>query len=155
MASGPPTGASRSAKRLKKEYDDIVKAGTFPTHVTGDISHEWIVTMKGADGTLYRGEQFRLRFIFTADYPIEAPEVVFVDPVPVHPHIYSNGHICLSILYDQWSPALRVDSVCMSILSMLSSADGKARPPDNDSYVSRVGSRSPKQTRWDFHDTKA
>ncbi|KAJ1487080.1 hypothetical protein T484DRAFT_1787631 [Baffinella frigidus] len=66
-----------------------------------------------------------------------------------------NGHICLSILYDQWSPALRVDSVCMSILSMLSSADGKARPADNDSYVSRVGTRSPKQTRWDFHDTKA
>ena len=27
-------------------------------------------------------------------------QVLFVPPSPVHPHIYSNGHICLDILYD-------------------------------------------------------
>ncbi len=27
-------------------------------------------------------------------------QVVFLPPSPVHPHIYSNGHICLDILYD-------------------------------------------------------
>ena len=32
--------------------------------------------------------------------PIESPEVIFVGPVPTHEHIYSNGFICLSILYD-------------------------------------------------------
>ncbi len=29
-----------------------------------------------------------------------AMQVMFVPPSPVHPHIYSNGHICLDILYD-------------------------------------------------------
>ena len=44
------------------------------------------------------GETFRLRVIFSERYPLEPPEVTFVPPSPVHPHIYSNGHICLDIL---------------------------------------------------------
>ena len=27
-------------------------------------------------------------------------QVMFVGDIPVHPHVYSNGHICLSVLTD-------------------------------------------------------
>mmetsp|Transcript_27214 Transcript_27214/g.73548 ORF Transcript_27214/g.73548 Transcript_27214/m.73548 type:complete len:87 (-) Transcript_27214:421-681(-) len=86
---------------------------------------------------------------------MDSPIVTFVAPAPVHPHIYSNGHICLSILYDEWSPAMQVAQVVLSILSMLSSSTVKMPPEGDADYVQRVGTRSPKTTNWNFHDTKA
>ncbi|KAH9363545.1 hypothetical protein HPB48_005922 [Haemaphysalis longicornis] len=73
-------------------------------NVGSDLT-QWTVDMEGAKGTLYEGEKFQLTFKFSLKYPFQSPEVTFVEPnVPVHPHVYSNGHICLSILGDGWSP---------------------------------------------------
>eukprot|EP00295_Goniomonas_pacifica_P045172 CAMPEP_0175906530 /NCGR_PEP_ID=MMETSP0108-20121206/5592_1 /TAXON_ID=195067 ORGANISM="Goniomonas pacifica, Strain CCMP1869" /NCGR_SAMPLE_ID=MMETSP0108 /ASSEMBLY_ACC=CAM_ASM_000204 /LENGTH=154 /DNA_ID=CAMNT_0017228481 /DNA_START=85 /DNA_END=549 /DNA_ORIENTATION=+ len=144
---------ARAGKRLQKEYGDLVRAGDFPVRLENqqNVLGKWYVTVRGAAGTLYAGEEFVLQFTFSDQYPLDSPEVVFCHPVPVHPHIYTNGHICLSILYDSWSPALRIESVCRSILSMLSSCAVKEKPADNDEYV-RTAKVSPKQTKWVFHD---
>ena len=84
--------------------------------------------VEGPPDTLYDGEKFSLSFQFNARYPFDSPIVLFVgDNIPIHPHVYSNGHICLSILTEGWSPALSVESVCLSIMSMLASAKEKVR----------------------------
>lgn len=91
-------------------------------------------------------------FKFSTKYPFESPVVSFVGSnIPIHPHVYSNGHICLSILTDDWSPALSVQSVCLSIISMLSSCKEKKRPPDNSIYV-RTCNKNPKKTKVSFDD---
>jgi len=142
------------SRRLQKELADIQKAPPVGVNIEDASSlNKWTVKLFGAPGSLYDGEVFYLQFMFNSNYPLEAPEVIFVGHhVPIHPHIYSNGHICLSILYDGWSPALSVTSVVLSILSMLSSCPAKQRPPDNDTYIKNSFGKSPKDTKWWFHD---
>ena len=104
---------------------------------------------------MYDGEVFTLRIRFSDEYPLDSPQVVFLEPVPVHPHIYSNGHICLNILGEDWYPALTVKSICLSIQSMLSSATVKIKPPDDDRYSRSKGVDSnPKKTMFAYHDDK-
>ncbi|CAN7065757.1 unnamed protein product [Brassica rapa subsp. trilocularis] len=116
--------------------------------------NRWTIDVTGAPGTLYENETYQLQEVCLKCCNV-VELVVFVPPGPLHPHIYSNGHICLDILYDSWSPAMTVSSVCINILSMLSSSPAKERPADNDRYVKNCKNRrSPKETRWWFHDDK-
>lgn len=144
-------------KRLQKEiaeWQHNPPVG-FKLNPTDDLSR-WTIEFVGATDSFYAGEHFQLHVQFPEKYPLDSPEVVFAGSPPLHPHIYSNGHICLDILYDSWSPAMTINSVCLSILSMLSSATAKERPVDNDRYVKNCGKgKSPKQTAWEFHDDKA
>ena len=55
--------------------------------------------VEGPPDTLYEGEKYNLCFKFNGRYPFDSPIVTFVgEDIPEHPHVYSNGHICLSIL---------------------------------------------------------
>ncbi|KAJ8442577.1 hypothetical protein Cgig2_026519 [Carnegiea gigantea] len=180
--------------RLQKELVEwqVNPPAGFKLKVTDNLQR-WVIEVTGAPGTLYANETYQLQVDFPEHYPMEAPQVIFVPPAPLHPHIYSNGHICLEstrsvmhnvfpirfsmladILYDSWSPAMTVGSICISILSMLSSSTSKLlvmmvmgivtermwfllqqRPADNDRYVKNCkNGRSPKDTRWWFHDDK-
>ena len=153
---GPGTLKSPAARRLQKELPKF--RSKMPPGMSAEIRSLdlWIVSFVMPSGTVYAGEEHRLRLKFDNNYPLEAPEVTFLRPAPIHPHVYSNGHICLSTLHTDWSPALTVESLCISIQSMLSSCSAEEKkPPDGDMrYVRSVGNRSPKQTRWDFHDDK-
>jgi len=113
---------------------------------------DWVVKMVGAKGTVYEGEIYRIRVRFHADYPTAPPEVTFMRPAPVHEHIYSDGKICLNILYSDWDSKQDVKSVCLSLLSMMSSAKKKSRPPDNDSTVVMSQGQKTRNMQWEFHD---
>lgn len=94
-------------------------------------------------------------FRLTVDL-IEPPEVVFIRhndrPIPIHPHIYTNGIICLDLLASQgWSPVQNVESVCLSIQSMLTGNSKNERPPGDAEFV-RTNRLRPRDVAFHFHD---
>lgn len=86
----------------------------------------------------------------------EPPEVVFVKltdrPIPLHPHIYSNGIICLDLLGSQgWSPVQNVETISMSLQSMLTGNPKSERPPGDEEFV-RSNRQRPRDIDFYYHD---
>merc|ERR1711991_888297 len=72
----------------------------------------------GPTESCYAGGMFFLNISFPSDYPFKPPKVNFSTKI-YHCNVNSNGAICLDILKDQWSPALTISKVLLSISSLL------------------------------------
>ena len=107
-------------KRIKKELNDISKDP--PSNCTAGPHNEdmffWDATLFGPRDSPYEGGVFSLRIQFPEDYPFKPPRVGFVTRV-YHVNVNDKGGICLDILKDQWSPALTISKVLLSICSLL------------------------------------
>ncbi|XP_013421198.1 ubiquitin-conjugating enzyme E2 E1-like [Lingula anatina] len=111
---------STSAKRIQKELADITvdPPPNCSAGPKGDNLYEWGATILGPDGSVYEGGVFFLDLHFSPDYPFKPPKVTFRTRI-YHCNINSQGAICLDILKDNWSPALTVSKVLLSVCSLL------------------------------------
>uniref|UniRef100_A0A0D9V3Q1 E2 ubiquitin-conjugating enzyme n=2 Tax=Leersia perrieri TaxID=77586 RepID=A0A0D9V3Q1_9ORYZ len=113
-------GVGMASKRIQKELKDLQKDP--PTSCSagpvGEDMFHWQATIMGPSDSPYAGGVFLVTIHFPPDYPFKPPKVAFRTKV-FHPNINSNGSICLDILKDQWSPALTISKVLLSICSLL------------------------------------
>uniref|UniRef100_A0A8C5EC59 Ubiquitin-conjugating enzyme E2 E1-like n=1 Tax=Gouania willdenowi TaxID=441366 RepID=A0A8C5EC59_GOUWI len=111
---------STSAKRIQKELADITldPPPNCSAGPKGDNVYEWRSTILGPPGSVYQGGVFFLDIAFTPDYPFKPLKVTFRTRI-YHCNINSQGVICLDILKDNWSPALTISKVLLSICSLL------------------------------------
>ena len=84
----------------------------------------WEGVLFGPPDSPFQGGVFKVSIQFPADYPFKPPRVTFNTKI-YHPNINTNGFICLDILKQNWSPALTISKVLLSILSMLTDPNPK------------------------------
>ena len=123
-------------KRLQKELEEINK-NDIPNISAGPINgnlYEWEAVILGPVDTPYYEGVFTLNISIPSNYPFKPPSVIFKTKI-YHPNINSSGSICLDILKSQWSPALTLMKVLLSICSLLSD------PNPNDPLVPEIANQ--------------
>ncbi|KAJ7470375.1 ubiquitin-conjugating enzyme/RWD-like protein [Mycena latifolia] len=114
--------AGSVAKRLTNELMTLMMSSSpgisaFPKS-DGNL-FEWVGTIEGPAETIYAGLTFRISISFPANYPYVAPAIKFDTPC-FHPNVDINsGAICLDILQDKWSAVYSVQTILLSLQSLL------------------------------------
>jgi len=111
-------------RRIQKEHKDfqIEPPDNCSAGPRGDNIFIWDAMIIGPSASPYQGGMFNLEIHFPSDYPFKPPKIIFTTRI-FHPNISSNGSICLDILKNQWSPALTISKVLLSICSLLTDAN--------------------------------
>jgi len=98
----------------------------------------WDIMIIGPPGTAYEGGMFKAKMTFPPDYPNMPPELRFTSEM-WHPNVHEDGKVCISILHppgddqygyesaeERWRPIHTVESVLISVISMISSPNDES-----------------------------
>jgi ubiquitin-conjugating enzyme E2 R len=126
-----------SAERLlMNEFKALSKEPWTHVELINDNVFEWSIALIVLNpDSLYYGGYFKAKMTFPKNYPYSPPDFKFVRPL-YHPNIYPDGRLCISILHapgddemsgelaaERWSPVQRVETVLISVLSLLDDAE--------------------------------
>jgi ubiquitin-conjugating enzyme E2 D/E len=120
-------------RRIQKELKDLEQdpPSNCSAGPKGDDLFRWEGFILGPADSPYQGGVFKLEILFPVDYPFKPPKIQFLTKI-YHPNINASGLICLDILKQQWSPALTISKVLLSVTSLLTD------PNPNDPFVPEI-----------------
>ncbi|ODQ77993.1 hypothetical protein BABINDRAFT_163043 [Babjeviella inositovora NRRL Y-12698] len=125
---------STAQRRLLKEYQQLARDPP-PGIVAGPLDEDnlfvWECYLEGPTDTPYENGVFPATMTFPKDYPLAPPTLKFT-PALLHPNIYKDGTVCISILHspgddpnqyerpeERWSPVQSIEKILLSVVSML------------------------------------
>ncbi|TVU28308.1 hypothetical protein EJB05_19821 [Eragrostis curvula] len=82
-----------------------------------DLLH-WEVIIDGPEDSPYAGGTFPVDVQFPCDNPFKPTKITFKTKV-FHPNIDSEGQMVLDIFKENWSPAMTINTLLLSIVSVL------------------------------------
>lgn len=119
-----------------KERGDLPNITATPSEIN---IKKWSATIKGPEGTPFENGTFKLYLSFPDNYPFAAPTVTFNTQV-YHPNIDQDGNICLDILEDGWTAALKIPQLLLSLISLLDdpNAEDPLRSDVAEEYIDDI-----------------
>ncbi|KAF2130830.1 ubiquitin-conjugating enzyme [Dothidotthia symphoricarpi CBS 119687] len=114
-------------KRIIKETERLMSEPVQGISATphDDNLRYFDVTIEGPSQSPYENGIFKLELFLPDDYPMTPPKVRFLTKI-YHPNIDRLGRICLDVLKSNWSPALQIRTILLSIQALL----GAPNPDD-------------------------
>lgn len=127
--------AGAALKRLMAEYRQLLKNpadGIVAGPKSENNFFEWECLIMGPSDTPFEYGIFPASLCFPRDYPMNPPKMKFHSTSILHPNIYPDGRVCISILHppgadpmgyetaaERWSPVQNVEKILISVVSML------------------------------------
>ena len=128
--------------RLLKDVKQIIKNpltdnGIYYSHDESDMMKGYAMIV-GPSDTPYFGGFYFFKFDFPYDYPFSPPKVTYMTNdgfTRFNPNLYKCGKVCVSILNtwsgDKWSSCQTVNSVLLTLCSLLNNAPLENEPHQN------------------------
>jgi ubiquitin-protein ligase len=131
-------------QRLLKDVKQIMRHpltdnGIYYSHDETDMMKGYALIV-GPSETPYFGGFYFFKFNFPCDYPFSPPKVTYMTndgTTRFNPNLYKCGKVCVSILNtwngDKWSSCQTINSVLLTLCSLLNNAPLENEPGHNKS----------------------
>ena len=138
-----------NCKRLLKDVRQIIKYpltdnGIYYSHDETDMTKGYAMIV-GPSDTPYFGGFYFFKFDYPFDYPFSPPKVTYMTNdglTRFNPNLYKCGKVCVSILNtwsgDKWSSCQTINSVLLTLCSLLNEAPLENEPGQGKSSIDFV-----------------